>query len=324
LEETLDKYGELETSLKGVGKKLKRAWKRLTWEPEDVRELRSRISNNVGLLNAFNIRLARDNTVKLVRNQENQDFWTILDWLSPVDYGTQQSDFIARRQARTGQWLLESAEFQEWMKIGKILFCPGIPGAGKTILTSVVVKELNTRFQNDKSIGIAYLYCNFWRQNEQKAEHLLASLLKQLTQGQSSLPDSVESLHDSHKNKRTRPFIDEISRTLQSVAAMYARVFIIVDTLDKCQATGGCRARFLSEIFDLQAKCEAHLFATSRFIPDIIKTFVGKLSLAIRASSYDVCKYLDVRISGGESRILKRLDLQAEITTEIVKAADGI
>jgi hypothetical protein len=55
LGETLDKYGELETSPKSVRKELKRAWKRLMWEPEEVRELRSRISNNVGLLNAFNI-----------------------------------------------------------------------------------------------------------------------------------------------------------------------------------------------------------------------------------------------------------------------------
>ena len=108
------------------------------------------------------------------------------------------------------------------------------------------------------------------------------------------------------------------------MASTYARVFIIVDALDECQATGGCRARFLSQIFDLQAKCEAHLFATSRFIPEIIETFDGKLSLEIRASSDDVCKYLDVRISEGESHILKRPDLRAEITTEIVKAVDGM
>jgi hypothetical protein len=46
-----------------------------------------------------------------------------------------------------------------WVETDKrTLFCPGIPGAGKTILTLIVVEELFTRFENDGSIGIAYLY----------------------------------------------------------------------------------------------------------------------------------------------------------------------
>ena len=39
--------------------KSRRVWKRLTWEPDDIRELRSRVALNVGLLNAFNGSLMR-------------------------------------------------------------------------------------------------------------------------------------------------------------------------------------------------------------------------------------------------------------------------
>jgi hypothetical protein len=39
----------------------------------------------------------------------------ILNWLTPIDYAPQQSDFIARRQEGTGQWLLNSDKFQEWL-----------------------------------------------------------------------------------------------------------------------------------------------------------------------------------------------------------------
>ena len=139
-------------------------WKRLKWEPEDIKQLRSRISTNIGLLNAFTSRLTRNNVVTLVRNQEDQGRQTILDWITPIDYAPQQSNFISRRQAGTGQWLLNSAEFKAWLQISKqILFCPGIPGAGKTILTSIVVEELITRFENDGNIGIAYIYCNYRR-----------------------------------------------------------------------------------------------------------------------------------------------------------------
>ena len=57
----------------------------------------------------------------------------ILDWLTPIDYAPQQSDFISRRQAGTGEWLLGSEQFKTWVETEKqTLFCPGIPGAGKT------------------------------------------------------------------------------------------------------------------------------------------------------------------------------------------------
>jgi ankyrin repeat protein len=212
-----------------------------------------------------------------------------------------------------------------WLDTEKqTLFCPGIPGAGKTILTAIVVDNLATRFAGNLAIGIAYIYYNFRRQDEQKAEELLASLLKQLTQGRSSLPDSVKSLHDKHKDKRTRPSLAEISKALQSVAAMYSRVFIVVDALDECQASNGCRARFLLEIFNLQAKCQASLFATSRFIPEITEKFEGSIALEIRATEQDVRRYVDGHISHLASFVGRNLDLQEEIKTEIVKAVDGM
>jgi hypothetical protein len=99
---------------------------------------------------------------RLISHQDDQERRIILDWLTPIDYGTQQSDFISRRQEGTGQWLLNSDEFQRWSKKSKqTLFCSGIPGAGKTMITAIVVDHLSTKFQKDASAGIAYIYCNY-------------------------------------------------------------------------------------------------------------------------------------------------------------------
>jgi hypothetical protein len=267
----------------------------------------------------------QEGVVELSRHQHDQERVTILNWLTPVDYAPQQNDCISRRQPGTGQWLLDSAEFKAWVETDKqTLLCLGIPGAGKTILTSVVVEILYTRFQDDLSVGIAYIYCNFQRQDEQKAEDLLASLLRQLTQGLPSLPDTVKFLYDRHYAKRTRPSFDEISRSLQSVAALYSRVFIIVDALDECRASDGCRAGFLTEVFNLRAKCRANLFATSRFIPEIMEKFDGSISLEIRASVEDVRRYVHSRISHLPSFVGRNPKLQEDIETEIVNAADGM
>lgn len=255
------------------------------------------------------------------RDSENRA--AILDWLTQVDYASQQNDFIARRQEGTGQWLLDSGEYQTWLQSAKkTLFCPGIPGAGKTILAAITIDNLTARFQKDPSIGIAYIYFNFRRRDEQKAVDLLASLLKQLSQQRASLPDNVKALHDQHE--RTRPSFEEISKTLQSVAAIYSRVFIVVDALDECQAFDGCRTRFLTELFKVQTSSGANLLITSRFIPEIVERFNGELSLEIRANEDDIRRYLNSHMSHLPAFVQRTSDLEEEIKSRIVKAVDGM
>ncbi|KAK3367661.1 hypothetical protein B0H63DRAFT_504525 [Podospora didyma] len=243
----------------------------------------------------------------------------ILEWLTPMSFGPQQSDFFSRRQPGTGQRLLDSKEFTIWLGTSKeTLFCPGIPGAGKTILASTVVDRLITDFGHCDSIGIAYLYCNFHRKAEQTTEGLLASLLKQLAQQRPSLPDPVKSLYEKHWKRQTRPSIEEISTSLQSVASAYSRVFVVVDALDECQVSEGCCSRLLSEIFALQAsKCEANIFATARPVLEITTKFDESPSVEIRADDEDVKRYIEEHIKHKMPRLQELIQARPELENNI-------
>ncbi|CAI6334754.1 unnamed protein product [Periconia digitata] len=248
----------------------------------------------------------------------------ILDWLTPVDYGPLQSSFIRKRQEGTGMWALEKPEYMTWLQEkGKTLFCPGIPGAGKTILTAIVVDNLYEKHGRNHDTGIAYIYCNFQRQQEQKPEDLLLSLIKQFAQSQSSLPESLRQCYGYHNPKRTRPSMEETEELLHSVLALYSRAFIIVDALDECSASEGGREKLFSVIFRLQARTGANIFATSRLDEDIAKMFQNPLSFHIRASDQDVVRYLNKRIS------LMRPDstneeLEGTIREGVSSAVDGM
>ncbi|OBT84412.1 hypothetical protein VE02_07114 [Pseudogymnoascus sp. 03VT05] len=208
------------------------------------------------------------------------------------------SDFIARRQEGTGQWLLDSDRFQYWLnQSNQILFCPGMPGAGKTMMASIVVDHLYGKYLTDTNVGIAYLYCNFRRQDEQRPIKLLASLLKRLIERQHTLPNSMKDLYDCYKSKQTRPSFKEISKELQSVIASFSTTFIVIDALDECQ-------------FPMEIR---H-----------IEEFQGAPSLEIRASDGDVRRYLDGQSPRLPSFVRRNLDMQEQINAEIIKAVDGM
>ncbi|KAJ9133458.1 Ankyrin repeat domain-containing protein 50 [Pleurostoma richardsiae] len=267
--------------------------------------------------------------VRSDEREADEELNEILSWLTPTDYAPQQSDFLNRQQPGTGQWLLDSTEFKVWVESGKqTLFCPGMPGAGKTILTSIVVEHLYDKFQKksvrDYNIGIAYVYCNFRRRDEQKVGDLLASLLKQLCQARHTLPDCVKRLFSQHRIRRTRPSLYEVSSTLQSVAGLFSRAFILIDALDECQASDGTLARFLASIFEVQANSGANIFATSRLMPEVMDKFDGIAILEIRASEEDMRRYLDGHMFRLPRFVNENARLQEEIRKTIVRLAQGM
>ncbi|KAK2741725.1 hypothetical protein FQN55_008224 [Onygenales sp. PD_40] len=263
------------------------------------------------------------NVAQMRSRLEKEEDVKILSWLTPVDYAPQHNDHCKRQQPGTGQWLLESVEFKRWAATNEqTLFCPGMPGAGKTILTSIVIKNLEEEFQADPKIGIAYIYCNFKQHDQHGIYDWLASLLKQLAERQSSLPKSVKEMYDRHEAKRTQPTVDEISRIFDSVTAIFSRVFIVVDALDECPASN--RRGFLEELFKLQRQHGMNIFATSRDIPEIVDQFKDNIRLEIRASNEDVGRYLESHMGQLLPFVRKDRQLQDEIKVGISEAVDGM
>jgi hypothetical protein len=115
----------------------------------------------------------------------------------------------------------------------------------------------------------------------------------------------------------------EFSKALQLVAKMVSRTYI-VDALDECQESNGCRTKFLEELFRLQERSRVNIFATSRFIPEIVDQFKGGIFLEIRASNEDVQRYVECHMEQLPYFVQHNEHLQKEIKTGTSDTVDGM
>ncbi|PVI00925.1 hypothetical protein DM02DRAFT_706780 [Periconia macrospinosa] len=184
-----------------------------------------------------------DNVNKIRVEQDGQmskeERQAISKWLPNVVYQFQQSQYythLSRRLENTRQWLLGSTVYTAWVKADRqTLFCPGPPGAGKSILTSVIIQDLKTLCRNHKSVGLAFTYCVFKRQNDQSLQNVLAGLSRQLVERQPVVPESIRKLYQGHEEGADRPLLKEVLKILQIVIGSYSKVYILIDALDECQ-----------------------------------------------------------------------------------------
>jgi hypothetical protein len=193
-----------------------------------------------------------------------------------------------------------------------------MPGAGKTIMASIVVNHLRTSFPDDKT-GTAALYCTYKRQDNQKVDDLLASLLGQLAVGQSVVPEFIGKLYDQHQKGENPQF--DTRQALRTIIKTYSRTFIIIDGFDECR-TDHIRNELLSEVYKLQEGSDTRLMATFRaHLPPKFPSSVTELE--IRAHQEDVKEYLSGRMSELRTVVQGNTELQDTIKTRILALVDG-
>lgn len=280
----------------------------------------SAIASTVKLMHTDNTAAA--STAKLM--EENKRYLGVMDWLSPIDFRVRQFDIISKRQGETGQWFIASPKFTSWLQGAKEeLFCPGIPGAGKTMMTAIAVDYIQKTIQGDK-VGVAYIYNNYNRQEEQTVTKLVASILKQLAQGHQLYRESVTALHKQHAERGTRPSLEEICTSLNSVLNKYSKAYIIIDALDEYTDSDSTRSKLITTLRSVQASTNTSLMVTSR--PDLgtETLFQGIPRLEIHANEADIRQYVAGQVHRLPKVVRNNPELQQEIQDEIAQAVDGM
>jgi hypothetical protein len=177
-----------------------------------------------------------------------------------------------------------------------------------------VIDYLGRTFR-EEDVGIAFIYCSYKEQMDQNLTNLVASLLQQLVQRHSVIPNKVRSLYEQHISKRTRPTLAECYELLRSELTSCSRAFIVVDALDECNETNGTRSRLIAELLSLPPT--AYLLVTSRHVLSIEDTLNQSSRLEIRASDTDVRIYLENRIQE-KSRLKRHVQADPSLRNPII------
>ena len=185
----------------------------------------------------------------------------IVRWLSPPDPLQNHERARALCETKTGLWFTHGASFETWKtQESSFLWLYGIPGCGKTILSSTIIEDVLTQYENRPGIAVAYLYFDFNDIEKQGLYNLVCSLLAQLSRQSRCLSKRMKDLYEGSKGQ-SRPTLERGQKTLLGLLAEFDHVYILLDALDEMTE---CREleTFLKSM--RTSYSQLHTLATSR------------------------------------------------------------
>ena len=208
-----------------------------------------------------------------------------LSQLTTIDFEANHADIASRRANLTGAWFLESAQFTSWWKheSSSILWCPGIPGSGKTTLSSLVIDNLRVEIAKNPNIGLAGIYHSY--RNTQSTLNLMGSIICQLLEPLNIEPPSAPLT------------LEKARAVMREILASYSKVMLVIDALDECED----RVTLMKELQQLmQSICHGasktliHLFVTGRHSvsSDVERILKPDVQFEIRSKDDDVRMFL--------------------------------
>ncbi|KAK7038242.1 ankyrin repeat domain-containing protein [Favolaschia claudopus] len=246
----------------------------------------------------------------------------MLDWFSPINPFLRHADISYMQQSGTGRWFLQDSVFERW-KSGSLrtLWCRGMPGAGKTVLASLVVDELRETFDTQQ-VGVAVMYLNHKETEMQTVPNVLTALWRQLTLGKPLSPAEMQ-VYAKHREQRTRPSLHEVDSILRSTLSQFSRAFVVIDALDEYPEVS--REVLLRHLSSLPANTS--LMLTSRPHITIKHVITEWDTMEIRATEDDIRRYVDAQISRSArlcGHIKNQPVLRDEIEANIVQRCGGM
>ena len=253
----------------------------------------------------------------------------IIEWLAAPDPSTNYNRALRDRNPKTGLWFIESSAFAEWKTTpGSLIWLYGIPGCGKTILSSTILHNVLEECQPKTTSAVLYFYFDFNDAEKERHEKMIRSLVSQLSRCR--VDSSLQDLYSSCLNGGRQPTFEVLLETLRQMMTSLGDIYVIIDALDECTE----REQLLTDLEEMASweGVSLHMLATSRRETDIEEALKllsdesNRISIQSALVNADIRIYTHDRLQNDRKlrRWLRHPEVQLEIEDTLVKKAAGM
>lgn len=249
-------------------------------------------------------------------------------WIAPPDTSVAYNNARNRRQPGTCCWFLATEVFKRWKEgSSPLIWIKGIPGSGKTILSSFIVEELKADAQ-DPSHVVLYFYFEFKPTIDNSLDGLIRNFLTHLFMKNEKVRSNLQGLYEKHSNET--PSTDLLVETFRSSVSRFSRVDIVIDALDEVENISNLRT-LLGWITATARSSEGRirLIVTSRNDDEIESSLynVGEtVTMTEDVVKNDIAKYVEKQIDENPDlrRWKKSTKAQDAIKSTLIEKSEGM
>lgn len=265
------------------------------------------------------------------QNQRKERLTKICNWLAAPDPSINYQKALDQRQDDTGLWLLESDWYAKWKtEAASYLWLRGIPGCGKTILSSIILENLLSDCDNSPDKVVAYFYFDFNDMQKQNPELMMRSLICQLLQQGIGISATLDAIFSSCGTEQRPPSLHALLESIQQMTQGFPCIYIILDALDECIERA--KLTHIMETIAAWRLPNLHILVTSRLERDIkssLETFIpaeNVIGLQSDIVDVDIHQYIKQRMSNDKRlrKWRKDINLIQEIETALMNGSHGM
>ena len=256
------------------------------------------------------------------------------DWLDDV--------WIENHSEGTCEWILDSQEFHNWLRMSgsePIIWIRGAPGVGKTVLSKFVYRQLSEVLSDDASPPLAknIQWASALRKSQPASSQVLAYFLDSGNSVRNSGLSVVQSLlyqvlsadqkffrYIHGKQLFRRPQRADFGQYVELLSAMLqdkslSQTVIVLDALDECEESS--RSLLIKSLKAIASQPKIKVLVTSRSIlaVDIEPSIKINMDYPNEHVDRDINRYVTTAVKDLARERKLSVQLEIEITSKLLK-----
>lgn len=222
-----------------------------------------------------------------------QDRQKLISWLQNPEDSFRP---IPSACSGTGKWLLDHEAYQSWCdNAPSILWCYGPPGVGKSLLASIVIRDLWESAIKVHPACITYHFCDFAERKQQNATTILRSLLRQVVEcGDKSV---ISTLNQHRLSMDQSPSLQAFAQAFSTVCAVQGRTYVVLDAPDELE-----NPKELLALCHSFVEVGCRVLVTSRDVPDLRDVLQTATQIQVLARREDLKIFVETRFNESDFR----------------------